>query len=322
LKRRTFLFTPLLLAAADPKPKIVLFIARGWRGLATPWAGDPDIQAPRLDAFAKQAVVFPRAYAAYPHPEQARSAILTGRYPHAPGDPVAIEGLIIVELQSHSSTPQRAPQPAPHFRENVPAESADRSKEGLAARYAAYTSMDEQFGKLLDGIDASNTIVVFTSDAGEQLGSHALEGDDTYYEETVRVPLAMRIPGVRPNASDMLVSHVDLMPTLRGLIGDPPVAGVQGRDLSWLITSNRGERPEFVFAEGKIGQKDEWRMLVLGLDKLVVDAAGDVTHLFNLASDPYENKNLARDPSAELKRAQLMAIMREERSRLLDFKRR
>jgi choline-sulfatase len=202
-----------------------------------------------------------------------------------------------------------------HYRDNVAEEAQPKVREELSAAYARYASMDRKFGELIDSVDAKTT-VVFTSDAGEMLGSHEMEGDDSFYEESARVPMAIRAPGLKASASDFLVSHVDVLPTLLGLSGEAPVAGIQGRDLS------RGERPEFVFAEGRLGQRDEWRMLVLGMDKLVVDAAGDVMHMFNLAADPFELRDLARDPGAQLKRASLMAVMRSERSRLSDFRRR
>src|SRR5262249_23107262 len=150
-----------------------------------------------------------------------------------------------------------------------------------------------------------------------------LEGDDIFYEESVRIPLAIRLPRVLPaEASDLLISQVDLTPTLASLCGEAVTEGPQGRDLSPLLTGNPGDRPESIFSEGRLGQRDEWRMLIVGYDKLVIDAAGDVTHLFNLATDPYEMTNLAHEPSVKLKRDQLLAIMRATRSRLLDFKRR
>ncbi len=320
LKRRTFLLSPLALAAAGTKPDVLIVIARGWRGVDTPWSGAADIKAPQLEAFAKEAIVFPRAYAACPASADARTSILSGRFPHAAssGDAPSFRCVVL----GPGRFPSRPESEKLHVRDNVPADSSAKIREALSMRYGSYASIDEQFGKLLDGIDAANTIIVFTSDAGEQIGSHGLEGDDSFYEESSRVVLAIRFPNVRPAASDLLVSHVDILPTVVGLLGDPPIAGVQGRDLSWLLTSGRGDRPEFVFAEGRMKQRDEWRMLVLGTDKLVVNAAGDPTHLFNLARDPYEMNNLVRDPSVELKRAQLVATIRAERSRLLDFRRR
>jgi arylsulfatase A-like enzyme len=341
LTRRTFLLIPIALRAAGLKLNIVVVIARGWRGLSTPWSGDPDLRAPFLSSFAQDALVFPRAYAAYPRWQQAQVAISYGRYPHvAPGakDPTLASTLEAAGYKSGKGTPYflsavlepgdagNGPDPADlHLRENVPEDDAERARTELSRRYAGYAAMDRQFAKLMEGVDAANTIVVFTSDAGELIGSHGMDGDDSFYEESVRVPLAVRIPGVKGSASDLLVSHVDLMPTLlalSGVSGADSVEDVQGLDLSASWMGKQGARREAVLAEGRIGEPDEWRMLVQGYDKIVTNATGDPTHLFNLAEDPYELKNLVRDPKVQLKRAQLAATIRAERSRVLDFRRR
>jgi len=154
--------------------------------------------------------------------------------------------------------------------------------------------------------------VVFTSDHGEQFGSHMGQGDDYVYEETIRIPLAIRYPRVLRGGSqsDMLVSQVDLMPTLLGWCGVAIPQSIQGRDLSMLLAGQAGERPEAVYAEGRLGQKDEWRMLVHGFDKLVVDMEGNVVYLFNLAEDPLEQTNLANVSAEQLKRDSLLAMER------------
>ncbi|HML16255.1 MAG TPA: sulfatase-like hydrolase/transferase [Bryobacteraceae bacterium] len=367
--RRAFLMTPLFAAsavtrvalAAEKKPNIVLVIARGWRGVSTPFSGDPDIQAPNLEKFGEDSAVFPRAYCCDPRPAPARSAILTGLYPHSNGvtddnagmrvEEVTIgaalrtagyqsgtqldfldaagAGPFFLNLSLEAAWDAKPVDAAKlHLRENVPAASEATARKALAGRYGAYRAMDEQFGRVLHALDrlnlADNTIVVFTSDCGDQLGSHGLTGDGAFYEEAVRVPLAIRFPRVIAHGfkSDVLASHADIMPTLLGFCGEPSPDGIQGNDLSPLLVSGQGDRPELVFLEGRIGQKDEWRALVLGLDKAVVDAQGAMTHLFNLADDPYEMTNLAHDPALQLKRDQLLAQLRAERQRLLDFSRR
>ena len=77
-----------------------------------------------------------------------------------------------------------------------------------------------------------------------------------------------------------------------------------------LLAGQAGERPEAVYAEGRLGQKDEWRMLVHGFDKLVVDMEGNVVYLFNLAEDPLEQTNLANVSAEQLKRDSLLAMER------------
>jgi choline-sulfatase len=122
--------------------------------------------------------------------------------------------------------------------------------------YQLHRNLDEQMAKVMAALLASrfkdDTIVVFTSDHGEMLGSHGDQHQKMYqaYEETTHVPLIVwsgkRLGG--PRTVDALTSHVDLAPTLLGLAGiDPePVRAVLarnhsdarpfvGRDLSPLI---------------------------------------------------------------------------------------
>ncbi len=215
-----------------------------------------------------------------------------------------------------------------HPRENIPSHEEPGARQQLAIRYGAYSALDSAVGQVLASLEAlgltGSTIAVFTSDCGEQIGSQGLNGDDVAFEESVRIPLAIRHPGVLPGGakSEMLVSQVDLMPTFLAWCGVAPLEGLQGHDLSALIAGGAGPRPESVFAEGKIGDKEEWRMFVVGTDKLVVNLQMEVTHLYNLAEDPYELTNLAHDPGMRLKRDSLLAALRASERRLSDFKRR
>lgn len=127
--------------------------------------------------------------------------------------------------------------------------------------YQLHKNLDDQMAKVMAALLASrfrdDTIVVFTSDHGEMLGSHGDQHQKIYqaYEETAHVPLlvwsAKRFGGSR--TVDALTSHVDLAPTLLGLAGiDPePVRAVLarnhsdarpfvGRNLSPLIQGRAG----------------------------------------------------------------------------------
>jgi len=359
IPRRAFLAAPLIplaMRAAENKPNVALVIAPGWRGVDAPWSGDSPVAAPNLSKFAEGAAVFPRAYACDPATDPARSGILTGRYPHVNGvltdggalraEEVTLDAVLKLAGYSAVDSLEGAPR-APFFwkvtleasraapvdpakirlRDNVPKDFEDKARKALAARYADCTAMDAQFGKVLSALDragvANDTMVVFTSDRGEQLGSHGLEGAGVAYEESTRILFAIRFPRVMSgSASDMAASQVDILPTVLGLCGEPMFEGIQGHDLSPFLMGGTGERPESVYVEGKLDTKEEWRMVVVGSDKLVVDAEGAVTQLFNLASDPLEKKNLASDAPAQLRRDSLLAVLRARRSGLLDFRRR
>jgi arylsulfatase A-like enzyme len=203
------------------------------------------------------------------------------------------------------------------LRPNVPEDLQAQAQAEYDVYYGLCSALDKAIGDLLGALDqqrlAGETIVVFTSDYGEMLGSQGLEGADVPFEEAVRVPLVIRHPGLSAagRGSDFLVSNVDLMPTLLGFCGAELPDGVQGRDLSSLISTGQGNRPESIYSAGHLGYGDEWRLLVRGLDKLVVDRKLEVTHLYNLGQDPYELENHAEDPSQELKRDELKALLRD-----------
>jgi arylsulfatase A-like enzyme len=203
-----------------------------------------------------------------------------------------------------------------HLRENVPAGSERQARDELTLFLARANTWDREIGVVLGALDlpdvGENTIVLFTSYHGEQFGSHGEWGDDSVFEESIRIPLAIRYPGaIQPGTrSEILVSQVDLVPTLLAWCGVPVPETVQGRDLSLMMTGKVADRPDSIYAQGRRGQKDEWRMVVQGYDKLVADLEGNVTHLYNLADDPLELTNLANASAQQLKRDALLALMR------------
>ncbi len=112
--------------------------------------------------------------------------------------------------------------------------------------------MDEQIGAFLRQLDdlglADKTILVFTSDHGEEWGEHGYSGrhGHTLFDEIVHVPLLMRIPGVRPQEIEQQASLIDLAPTLLSLLHvDPGAAPFQGRDLLVHGPGAVEERPVF-----------------------------------------------------------------------------
>lgn len=210
------------------------------------------------------------------------------------------------------------------LRENVPLEYEEKARVEYAGYYGLCTALDRCLGILLKAIGAEglaeNTIVVFTADHGDMLGSQALEYKNQPYEESARVPLLVRYPKALPRGtrSDLLFSNVDLMPTLLGLCGAEIPNGVQGRNLAALWRGEKGARPESILAEGKMESEEEWRMIVRGLDKMVIDRNGDVTHLYNLGQDPFEMNNNAASPGHRRTRDELTALLADLRRRALD----
>jgi arylsulfatase A-like enzyme len=106
--------------------------------------------------------------------------------------------------------------------------------------------VDRSVGRLLDYLDdsglADNTIVVYSSDQGFFLGEHGWFDKRWMYEESFRMPLIMRWPGVtKPGTKiDRLTQNIDFAPTLLEAAGQPIPAEIQGRSLVPLL---KGENP-------------------------------------------------------------------------------
>jgi arylsulfatase A-like enzyme len=106
-------------------------------------------------------------------------------------------------------------------RPNVP---GDYARDALPGYFGACESLDAEFGRLLAGLDrlglAENTIVVYTSDHGEMLGSHGRMQKSIWYEESIGVPLLVRWPGrIAPACHPFVFNSMDWAPTLLGLAG-------------------------------------------------------------------------------------------------------
>lgn len=147
----------------------------------------------------------------------------------------------------------------------VPAEFRDLTaaeKQGIAAAY--YTSvefLDASVGRVMAALKQSghdnDTLVVYLGDHGYLLGQHGRFEKHCSYEEAVRVPLAMSLPGriAAHSSTPALVELVDLAPTLCELVGliSPPT--MQGRSLTELVDGKTGKHREQVIVE--YAQNDE-----------------------------------------------------------------
>lgn len=204
---------------------------------------------------------------------------------------------------------------------NVPAEYADKAREGMAGYYGLCSALDDNIGRLLKTLDeeslAEDTLVVFTADHGDMLGAHGLEYKGVHYEESVRIPLLMRYPRkLRPNTtSDLLISNADYMPTFVSLGGGEIPKAVQGTSLASQIFEGKGAEPNSLYASGKLGTPDEWRMVIRGLDKAVFDNKDRLTHLYNLGQDQFEQLNRAEETGYKRVRDELRAHLRHWRAK-------
>ncbi len=161
---------------------------------------------------------------------------------------------------SPAGAPSLAVHDSPELRsyENVPDEGPLREamQRRLLRGYRACTSfVDAQIGRILEVLEAEglarNTIVVVWGDHGWHLGDLGMWGKHTNYENAVRSPLIVSVPGMNKagERSDRLVESVDLYPTLAELCGLEPPAELEGISLVPLLEDPGREWKQAVFNE-------------------------------------------------------------------------
>jgi arylsulfatase A-like enzyme len=135
----------------------------------------------------------------------------------------------------------------------------DRAEWAYRSYYGSISHVDHEIGLLLDVLEASgqaaNTLIVFSSDHGDQLFEHHITDKNCFFEPSVRVPFMISLPGrIRPAQYDQLIESVDLMPTLLEFSGIPEPRECQGRSLAALVADmGRAYTPhEEVFSENII----------------------------------------------------------------------
>jgi len=219
--------------------------------------------------------------------------------PHTPFDQVPPQYL---DMYRHAEPEQLLNRP------NLPADDgAEAARRWVRHYFAAVTGIDEQFGRILLALDDAglrdDTIVVFTADHGEMMGSHGRMHKDVIYDESFLVPFLIRWPGRLPaRRDDLLLSVPDIMPTLLTLAGlrraVPPE--VDGRDRSDIFLGKPGDRPESALylapkldapRRGKRGiRTHRWAYVV---DRDATES--DPKLLFDCLEDPYQLRNVAAE---------------------------
>jgi len=257
------------------------------------------------------------------HKEESFALSLHYRAPHSPWLPVAPE-----DLAPYKDLDPTLPDP------DFPNLQTERVKKMVREYYASVASVDRNVGRVLDLLDelklAENTVVIFTSDHGYHTGHHGLwfKGNAHWmtkplpeqqwpkipplrrpnlYDQALRVPTAVRWPGVIPAGSDVerTVTNLDWYPTLLAMAGveiptDFTIHGhnalpiLKGEKVAW----NDEFFCEYSMRHGATTDMRGWRTPDW---KLMIDDANiGRVELYNLKEDPGEKTNLADSKDASV----------------------
>lgn len=202
--------------------------------------------------------------------------------------------------------------------EGESAPTPEQQRRARVAYLAMCTSLDREVGRVLTALEESglgeDTIVVYTSDHGEQLGEHGMWWKHTFYESSVGIPMIVAGPGIpQGERNDRNVSLMDLGPTLLDLCDAPAIPGASGSSFATLFGGQEDTWPDLVFAENLWGDQRLNRMVRRGPWKLN-DYVGMAPSLYNLVDDPDEMHDRAGDPEC----AAILNELSQELRRLPD----
>jgi len=228
---------------------------------------------------------------------------------HTPNDPTVASSKLFPAVAALDEAGRKL---ASRYRSGPKDEDPPNTPEFREQRKGMYDAsirdVDRAIGTLLKGLGKHrrDTLVVFTADHGEELWDHqaleeALYSDPrgqrgvghghTMFEELVRVPLILSMPGfIKPARIDAQVSLVDVLPTLLDVFGLPPASNIDGRTLRPLLDGRTLPERPLLFDSPCMGRDKQG--ILLGRWKFVrSDSEPDL--LLDLQSDPGETANVA-----------------------------
>lgn len=186
---------------------------------------------------------------------------------------------------------------------------AEETQRARTAYYALTYRLDCLIGDVIaalkdNGLD-DNTLIVYASDHGDQIGERGLWWKHTFYDQSAKVPLIMRWPGVIPENErrSHLVSLLDMTATLVDAAGSAPLPNSDGRSLLPIIEDPDSDWDNTVFSEYCMDNGCDWSINETLLQRMIREGDwklnyyhGDPVQLFNLADDPDETCDLAGHP--------------------------
>ncbi len=217
-----------------------------------------------------------------------------------------------------------APKPPGQAGRLTPADP-QRAKETIDLYDAEIAYMDDRLGEfvaeLKDREIYDDALLWFVSDHGEEFLDHGRGGHGTQlFDETVVVPLMVRLPGGRLGGTviDTPVSIIDVVPTVLAMLGEEPPEELEGRDLLPIAEGDATPRP-FFFDLNLISGPEQTLHVSRGVFyerfKYVEESLPEPRRLFfDLATDPGEQRNLVDAPAARDKVRELETILRFHRA--------
>ncbi len=193
----------------------------------------------------------------------------------------------------------------------------EHHRRARACYWASITEIDQQFGKLLDKLEAAgqrdNTLVILTSDHGEILGEHGMYCKNVGgWQSVYHIPMVAAGPGVETGqTAEARVGLHDLCPTLCDLAGAEPIDVADSRSFAGLLRDPAGRATAYQtgFAEYAGTRFGAAQRIAWDGDMKYCMNAFDFDELYDLANDPLEMTNRIDDPACAEQAERLIKII-------------
>lgn len=201
---------------------------------------------------------------------------------------------------------------------NLPALGLNKmGKEEVALCIQAYIGMvnmlDDYLGRLFAHLQRlgawENTIILFTSDHGEQLNRHGLWGKGAaMFDDNIRIPAILAWPGRQPAAVNerAMFNLVDILPTFLDAAGVQIPPGVQGVSQMPILRGERDCVRDWALVDFLASPLYHLQALIFEDHKLVLDRDREEGELYDLGADPDQNRNRFADPAMAERKLRMM----------------
>ncbi|MGD8362648.1 MAG: sulfatase [Gemmatimonadota bacterium] len=236
----------------------------------------------------------------YRDPRKPWALVVSMNPPHMPYQLVPARYL---EMYGEASPEDLVNRPNVRLDEDTP--GAQLARRHMKNYLAQVTGVDDQFGRILaalgeEGLE-EDTLVVFTSDHGNCLGSHEEVSKNVHYEESMRVPFLVRWTGrIDPRQDDLLLSTPDIFPTLLQLLGlgaEIP-EDIEGTSRASILLEGTGERPssqlyiKIPYGQPALGHRGvRTHRYTLSIEKTRDGISATTLH--HNVEDPFQLRNVA-----------------------------
>ena len=246
-----------------------------------------------------------------------------------PGDEMKLrendaeKDLVRIELEKHPIKDPGGAKKRAEWRQRI--DSDDGVRRNMQGYYAATHGLDVCMGRIMKTLEeagiADDTILVFSSDHGDMLGSHRMSHKQEPFEESISIPFIVRYPQRVPKGktTDALLSPIDIMPTLLSLADAPIPSSVEGISLADAALGKRSDQQDAVLIMKMlpggnpwiINAATEWRGVRTKTHTYARLADGGPWILYDNKNDPQQMKNLVNDPAHKKLQDELEATLQK-----------